>query len=264
MPFLQVGYKRIHYADFKPDGKARETFIFMHGLGSSQNYYYAVTQGLVAHGFRCITFDNTGAGRSPYTYLEQSIETLGDDIIGILDALEVPKAVVVGHSMGGIVAPHLAAERSDRIVAAILIGPVYPNPNAVPMFEKRIEAVEKEGMQPMADTIPSAAVGKKAPALAKALIRELLLGQDPAGYISNCRVIVNAKPPNYSKINVPVLILAGEEDKSAPLEGCKKIFEEIGTSEKKLEIMQSVGHWHCLEAVDDVVKLIQGFYHEIQ
>lgn len=132
------------------------------------------------------------------------------------------------------------------------------------MFEKRIEAVEKEGMQPMADTIPSAAVGKKAPALAKALIRELLLGQDPAGYISNCRVIVNATPPNYSKINVPVLILAGEEDKSAPLEGCKKIFEEIGSSEKKLEIMPGVGHWHCLEAVDDVVKLIQAFYHEIQ
>ncbi|CAO2654201.1 Nn.00g109340.m01.CDS01 [Neocucurbitaria sp. VM-36] len=264
MPFLRFGYKQIHYADLKPDGNARETLIFVHGLGSTQNYYHAVAQGLLAHGFRCIIFDNTGAGRSPYTYVEQSIETLGNDVIGILDALEVPKAVVVGHSMGGIVAPYLAAEQSDRIVAAILIGPVYPNPNSAPVFEKRIETVEEQGMQPMADTIPPAAVGKKAPALAKALIRELLLGQDPAGYISNCRIIVNAKPPNYSKINVPVLILAGDEDKSAPLEGAKKMFEEIGTSEKKLEIMQGVGHWHCLEAADDVVKLIQAFYHEIQ
>lgn len=104
MPFLELGYKRLHYSDLKPqDGNARETFIFMHGLGSSQNYYSAVTQSLVANGFRCITFDNTGAGRSTYTFVEQSIETLAEDTIGVLDALKVEKAVFVGHSMGGYV-----------------------------------------------------------------------------------------------------------------------------------------------------------------
>jgi pimeloyl-ACP methyl ester carboxylesterase len=102
MPFLRLGYKRIHYTDLRPEGgNVRETFIFMHGLGSSQNYYHAVTQGLVGHGFRCITFDTTGSGRSRYTFVEQSIETLGDDVVGILDALEIEKAVFVGHSMGG-------------------------------------------------------------------------------------------------------------------------------------------------------------------
>lgn len=158
----------------------------------------------------------------------------------------------------------MAAERSDRIVAAVLVGPVYPNENVVPIFEKRIETVQREGMQPMADTIPHAAVGKKASPLVKAFIRELLLSQDPAGYCSNCRVIVNARPPNYSKINIPILILAGEEDKSAPLEGCKKMFEEMGTTEKRMEIMQGVGHWHCLEAYDEVCSLIEAFYNEIQ
>jgi pimeloyl-ACP methyl ester carboxylesterase len=101
MPFLQIGYKRIHYADLKPEGNVVETFICMHGLGSSQNYYYAVAHGLVAKGFRCIIFDTTGAGRSPYTFVEQSVQTLADDVIGILDILEVPKAVFCGHSMGG-------------------------------------------------------------------------------------------------------------------------------------------------------------------
>lgn len=103
MPFLRLGYKQIHYADLKPEGKALETFILMHGLGSSQDYYHAVAQGLVASGFRCIIFDNTGAGRSPYTFVEQSVQTLADDVIGVLDTLEVSKAVVVGHSMGGYV-----------------------------------------------------------------------------------------------------------------------------------------------------------------
>lgn len=81
----------------------------MHGLGSSQNYYYAVCQKLVRSGFRCITFDNTGAGRSPYTYVEQSIDTLGEDVVGVLDALKVDKAVFVGHSMGGYVFPFVSS-----------------------------------------------------------------------------------------------------------------------------------------------------------
>jgi pimeloyl-ACP methyl ester carboxylesterase len=116
MPFLSIGYKRIHYADLNPqDGKTRETFIFMHGLGSSQNYYSAVAQSLVASGFRCITFDNTGAGRSTYTFVEQSIETLAEDVIGILDALDVKKAVFVGHSMGGYVSiSNLLGQKKPR------------------------------------------------------------------------------------------------------------------------------------------------------
>lgn len=118
MPFLTIGYKRIHYADLKPqDGQARETFIFMHGLGSSQNYYTAVAQSLVASGFRCITFDNTGAGRSTYTFVEQSIETLSEDVIGVLDALNVKKAVFVGHSMGGYVSIHQQPTRAEALEA---------------------------------------------------------------------------------------------------------------------------------------------------
>ncbi|CAI6335496.1 unnamed protein product [Periconia digitata] len=266
MPFLQVNsYKRIHYTDLEPSGNdARETFIFMHGLGSSQNYYLAVAEGLRSHNFRCILFDTTGAGRSPYTFVEQSIQSLSDDVIGVLDGLGVAKAVVVGHSMGGIVAAHLAATRSDRVVSAILIGPVYPSQSTRPIFAKRIETVEKDGMEAMANTIPDAALGSKASLLAKGFMRELLLAQDPAGYCSNCRVIMGAEPPAYGTIEVPVLILAGEEDKSAPLEGCKKMFEEIGTGEKRIVVMEGVGHWHCLEAFEEVGQRILDFYHEIQ
>jgi pimeloyl-ACP methyl ester carboxylesterase len=101
MPFVQIGYKKIHYTDLKPKGdEARETFICTHGIGSSQDYYHAVALGLQAHNFRVITFDTTGAGRSPYTQVEQSIPSLADDIIALLDALDVSKAIVVGHSLG--------------------------------------------------------------------------------------------------------------------------------------------------------------------
>lgn len=150
------------------------------------------------------------------------------------------------------------------MVAAVLIGPVYPNGGLAGVFEKRMATVEAHGMQALADSIPQAAVGKNASLLAQAMMRELLLAQDPAGYVSNCRVIVNAAVPAYSSIRVPVLILAGDEDKSAPVEDCRKMFGELGCSDKKMQVLAGVGHWHCLEAADEVARLIEAFYHEIQ
>ncbi|KIW03023.1 uncharacterized protein PV09_05677 [Verruconis gallopava] len=265
MPFLTLGYKRIHYTDFRPEpGPARETFIFMHGLGSSQNYYVALVPGFVRDGFRCVVFDSTGAGRSPYTQIEQSVDSLAQDVIGVLDALGVGKAVVVGHSMGGIVAAHLATTWGDRVAATVWIGPVYPTATVAETFARRIEVVRREGMEAMANTIPHAAVGSRATDVAKAMIRELLLGQTAQGYISHCRVIASARPPAYGEVQVPVLVVAGEEDKSAPLDAVKKMYDEIGTDEKRLVVMEGVGHWHCLEAPEAVGKCILDFYHEIQ
>ena len=151
MPFLQTGYKRLFYTDTLPkDGSSpKETFIFTHGLGSTSSYYFPIIPALTSapNNFRCVAYDTTGQGQSPYTQVEQSVSTLAEDVIGVLDALKVEKAVVVGHSMGGIVAPYVTAKYSDRIVAAILIGPTLPTPEAgntfEKMIEKRIEAVQK-------------------------------------------------------------------------------------------------------------------------
>jgi len=248
MPFLTIGYKRINYTDFKPgSGEARETFILHHGLGSSQNFYVPLVPALTKENFRCIVFDTTGSGRSPYTQVEQSIASLAADVVSILEALGVKKAVLVGHSMGGTVAAHCAAEYGDRVVSSVWIGPVNPSPQVTKVFEKRIKVVEKEGMEALANSIPQMATGTKASPLARAFIRELLLAQDMWGYLSSCRVIAGAKQPKYGKVQVPVLIIVGEEDKSAPLEECEKMFEQLGTKRKRLEVMKGVGHWHCVE-----------------
>jgi pimeloyl-ACP methyl ester carboxylesterase len=61
-------------------------------------------------------------------------------------------------------------------------------------------------------------------------------------------------------VQCPVLIIAGEEDKSAPLKGCRFIFEELSSRGKKgLEVLKGVGHWHCVEAGDEVGRLVKDF-----
>lgn len=147
MPFLSISYKRLHYTDYPAASDATKgTIVCHHGLGSSQNFYTPIVPQLTQAGFRVITFDTTGAGRSPYTQIEQSISSLAADVLDLLDALSVKgKVIVAGHSMGGMVVTHLAAEHKDRIQAIILIGPVYPSEGVSTVFEKRIETVEREG-----------------------------------------------------------------------------------------------------------------------
>lgn len=83
----------------------------------------------------------------------------------------------------------------------------------------------EEGMEAMADTIPGGATGSKSTPIHQAFIRSLLLSQQPVGYISLCKVIAQATLPDYTKVTCPLLIVAGEEDKSAPLQGCQAIFD---------------------------------------
>lgn len=68
-----------------------------------------------------------------------------------------------------------------------------------------------------------------------------------------------AKPPSYQDVKVPIMIIAGEEDKSAPLTGCEFILGELGSKSKQLEVLKGVGHWHCVEAGDEVGPLVQAF-----
>lgn len=116
-----------------------------------------------------------------------------------------------------------------------------------------------DGMEPMANTIPQAATNSNSTPTQQALIRELLLGQDAKSYASMCQVILDAKEPRYESIVQPLLIIAGAEDKSAPLNGCQYIHDSAGSRQKELKVLDGVGHWHCIEAPQDVSDLIVDF-----
>jgi len=114
-------------------------------------------------------------------------------------------------------------------------------------------------MEPMANTIPSGATGSGASALSKSFIRELILNQDPKGYAALCQAIANAPSIDYSAINKPFLLIAGEEDKSASLDGCQYILDNVQGREKRMEVLAAVGHWHCVEAPEEIGRVVKDF-----
>ncbi|CAL3965557.1 unnamed protein product, partial [Diplocarpon coronariae] len=118
-----------------------------------------------------------------------------------------------------------------------------------------------DGLEPLANTIPSSATGSRSTPLQQAFIRSLILGTSPGGYISLCNVIAKAARPKYESTDVPVLILAGEDDKTAPLDSSHAIASSYGTGsgEKSVQVLKGVGHWHCVEAADEVATAVDEF-----
>ena len=116
-----------------------------------------------------------------------------------------------------------------------------------------------DAMEPIADTVPIAATSSQASGLTRGFVRELIMGSDPKSYASHCQAIVDAKEPDFAAVQVPVCILAGDEDKSAPLEGCKYILEHVGASKKDLKILEACGHWHCVERPDRIAQELESF-----
>lgn len=149
MPYAHVNNKRLFYTLVAPDGSTPEsayTLLCIHGLGSANSFYAPITPYLTSCGHTVLAIDTHGAGLSPYTGTGNTTTSIADDVLAVLESLgeQVPKNVVVlGHSMGGMVASEVALKDETRIRGLVLIGPVHPNPGAAEAFGKRIEIVSQ-------------------------------------------------------------------------------------------------------------------------
>ena len=174
---------------------------------------------------------------------DRSTKWLAKTFKTVIETLDVDlsKTVVVGHSMGAIV----ASEIEFPVLGTVLIGPVHPAPALAEVFGKRIEAVNNsmkqmmnamtntneehtDGLEFLADSIPDAATGSKSTPLQRAFIRALILSQKAENYNSLCRTIAQAEVPRYGVPGggqSPLLIVAGSDDKTSPLTGCQTILD---------------------------------------
>ncbi|KAL7939339.1 alpha/beta-hydrolase [Trichoderma chlorosporum] len=269
MPFLKLQdrNRQLYYTWSAPPNAVSSSdrithIILIHGLGSSSSYYAPVIPKLVDAGYSCLALDSHGAALTPLTGDGGSLDTIIDDIGAAVSALNISpgRTVIVGHSMGGIVAPE--ASLRYQFAGTILLGPVYPNEALTKVLQDRIAKVQKNGMDGLADIIPIVGTASSSTPLQRAFIRTLILAQTPEGYIANCKAIASASIPNYASINTPLLLINGAEDFVCPIELSRKVFDSWGSKDKNLQIIDKTGHWYCIESPeqigDAVVKFVNG------
>lgn len=145
MPFATVNGHAIQYVESGQVGynvqEDKLPIVCIHGLGSSQNYYMPVVPYLEGH--RVVALTTYGAAESKSKGEKLSLVDMAEDVISLMDHLEIPKAIVAGHSMGGPMALTVAARHPDRVAGVVAIGPVNPSSIKAEMFTARIETVTK-------------------------------------------------------------------------------------------------------------------------
>src|SRR5918912_3743004 len=111
---VQIFYRRL--------GKAGRTpMLIVHGLSYFSYDWLPIAQALGAER-EVVAMDMRGFGDSDFSSArDYSVPTMGADIVNVLDHLRWPRAVLVGHSMGGRSSTYVAAKHAERIVGLALI-----------------------------------------------------------------------------------------------------------------------------------------------
>ena len=247
----QVGAKHLFVEDTETD---RPAVVFIHGLGATTTFYDPLVAGL-GDAYRLVRFDLDGHGRSPVQG-PISVPAFADDVAALIATLPEKRAHVVAHSLGTLVAQHLAAKHPASVSSLVLLGPVRAQGDAAKTATRaRATTVREKGMVSVADTIAqnaTSAAARAANALVLGTVRELLLGQNKEGYALACEALAAAEDPDLARITAPVLLLAGADDKVST----EALRDELKKSLSKVEsaVTPDCGHWTVTEAPAFVAK----------
>ena len=249
---------------FEVDNAASEggTLLCIHGLGGSSNTWTALMPALQQH--KVIRIDLPGSGRSAGIEGELSIDRFVEACLRVMAACQVERVQVLGHSMGTIVASHLAAEQPARVASLALFGPFFAPPDVVrPSLLARATRVRGEGvagMQAVADTLVQAGTSsetRETRLAAVAFVRESLMRQDPDGYARSAEALANSPAADAARITCPTLLVTGDEDAVAPPQAVRLMGEKIAGAH--VEVLQGCGHWAPVERPDACMELLRRF-----
>ena len=117
--FIDANGIRFHYLT---DGTG-PLVILLHGFPQSSYEYRHLIPALARAGYRAVAPDMRGFGETsrPERIEDYALETLGDDVAALVDAFGEPKAHVLGHEWGGIVAAEAALSHPDKVDRLILV-----------------------------------------------------------------------------------------------------------------------------------------------
>ena len=123
MPIAPSRGARIHYTEHGTRGRG-PAVVLIQGLGLSSRFWFDVPELLAndPHGRRhVLTLDNRGTGRSEKPHRLWTIGTMADDVVAVLDHAGVDSAFIVGISMGGMIAQHVALRHPSRVRGLVLL-----------------------------------------------------------------------------------------------------------------------------------------------
>ncbi len=246
--YITVDNLRVCYND---TGDSVIPIIFIHGFPFNKDSWQPQVDFLRERP-RVITYDVRGFGKSELGDDEGSIIQYADDLIGLMDALEIPKAIVCGLSMGGYILMN-AVHRYPERFEGLILADTQCNADTQEGKEKRYQSIEKinaDGTKDYADASVKNLFCKNTIESKPELvdnIREVITSTPPISITSTLEALANRPEAcNFlSGISCFTLIICGKEDSITPL--AKAEFLNSSVKNSSLVIIENAGHLSNLE-----------------
>ena len=249
----------------RPASKGTVTVVFVHGLGGSTRSWWAQLAACEAAGLRAIAYDQRGAGLSSKPAGPYSVELWARDLVRVIDALEVERAVLVGHSVGCMTSQRASLELGERAAGVVTIGgAIQWRPEAGPVFEDRVRLARAGRMDEIATTVVGTGISEARrrtdPVLA-GLFRELIASNDPRAYAEWSAATAAARMLDPQRVACPVLACCGERDPVTPPAFARAIADAVPNG--RTAVVEGAAHWCQLEAPEAVNGILLGFAEEV-
>jgi len=242
--------------------------IFVHGFPFNRSMWQS-QMAEFSEGWRVIAFDVRGHGESEAGEKPFSIGLFAEDLIGLMDALGIEKAVLCGLSMGGYIALNAALNNPGRFEALVLSDTqcAADTPEAK---EKRLEvigAIRKNGVERFADTslknfFAPATLTKEGAEIAT--VRGMIAATCEETLVRTLHAMREREEScsRLQEIAVPVLVLVGEEDAITPPEAARLMQEKIEGC--RLAVIAQAGHLSNMENPAAFNRELKSFFDSLR
>lgn len=235
--------------------------VFLHALGTDLHLWDAVVAALSPR-FRCLRFDARGHGRSDVPPPPYAMGALIRDAESLMEHFGLTEAVVVGSSMGGLVAQGLATKRLD-LVRAMVLANTAAKIGGPGLWQARAAEVAAQGLAAYAPGAMERIFGRKwqvAPAMPQ--VRATLEGMNPQGWIGCAHAISGADfYTTTAALGLPTLVIAGVNDGTTPPDLVRETAELIRGH--RWALMRNTGHLPMVERPEEFATLLRDFLHSI-
>ena len=269
-----------------------EPLLLIEGLGYSSWMWFSQIPAF-SREYKVIVFDNRGVGNTDKPDSEYTIETMADDAAGLLKALGLDSAHVLGVSMGGFIAQELALKYPDMVRSLVLVSTSFGGVGSMPRGSNLWNTfIKLWGLMPDVlefsnkGSVPLPLINSIGLTPKEKIRYGLSLAFTPEYFKNHAEEIdrivdwrlSNPQPPyawkrqfmaginfdatdRVSQIKAPTLVVTGSEDRVTPPERSKRLAEEIPNS--RLIILEGTGHLLSIEQAEEFNEIVLSFLQEV-
>lgn len=261
MAFVRTGGQLIHH---RLDGPANAPVLaFVNSLGTDHRIWDAVAAPLAGR-YRLLRYDMRGHGLSDAPPGDYSLDAHVADLAGLLDAAAIGQAVLIGVSVGGLIAQGFALAHPERLAGLVLLDTAARIGEAG-LWQARADRVREGGMAAIADPVldrwfdaryrrqhPDDYAGWR-----------LMLERSPAeGYAGTCATLRDTDLRNaVGGIRLQTLVAAGATDISTPPELVRNTAALLPRAH--FALIPGAGHLPNIEAPEALVAVFEDYFREI-